>query len=90
MTEARDMAKSLGSLCIECCAVSGEGIEEAAHIMVHMAVHGQRTTKQKRCLFKKKGQKRQKYVYPVGLVTDPSGHYGMGKHSYSLLSPLSS
>ncbi|KAK3699946.1 hypothetical protein QZH41_016605, partial [Actinostola sp. cb2023] len=77
MTEAHDMARRMGSLCVECCPVSGEGIQEAAHLMIHMAVYGQKPTRNKICLFKKKEQKRLQFTSPVGLVVDPSGIYGM-------------
>ncbi|XP_031569896.1 rho-related protein racA-like [Actinia tenebrosa] len=74
LQEACDVAETMNTICLECSALSGEGIHEAACVMVHMAAYGQIP---KRRLFRKES-KRQTIDVPLdSLILDAREFYGM-------------
>jgi hypothetical protein len=89
-TEAHDLAETMDTMCVECSALSGEGVHEAACVMVHMAVYGQKP--KAKGFFKKKELKRQKLDVPLDSLIFAREFYGMGMIVRSLflqyVSPL--
>lgn len=78
--EVQEIAKSMGSAVLEYCPLTGEGVQEAAFLMVHLAIYGQKKNRKRKYLpLKRKQDTRQKFIFPEGLVIDPSGNFGMGK-----------
>lgn len=74
--EACDVAETLNTICLECSALSGEGVQETACVMTHMAVYGQKIKKN---LFRKE-PKREKFDIPWdSLILDAREFYGMGR-----------